>query len=64
MTSVIIVAAGSSRRMGFNKLLALMGGEPVLRRTLGVFSRCEDVSEIILVGGDEVRAAAEQWQVA
>jgi len=64
MTSVIIVAAGSSRRMGFNKLLALMGGEPVLRRTLGVFSHCEDVSEIIVVGGDEVREAVAQWQVA
>lgn len=61
--AVIIVAAGSSRRMGFNKLLALLGGEPVLRRTLGVFEKCEDVGEIILVASDEVRAEAEEWHV-
>jgi hypothetical protein len=43
MTSAIIVAAGSSRRMGFNKLLAPLAGIPVLRRTLGQFQACEDV---------------------
>lgn len=61
--AAIIVAAGSSSRMGFNKLLALLGGEPVLRRTLGVFEKCPDITEIILVAGDEVRAVAETWDV-
>ena len=59
--AAIIVAAGSSRRMGFNKLLALMGGDPVLRRTLGVFEACDDVAEIILVASDEAAAAAQGW---
>ncbi|MBK8092587.1 MAG: 2-C-methyl-D-erythritol 4-phosphate cytidylyltransferase [Verrucomicrobiaceae bacterium] len=63
MTSAIIVAAGSSRRMGFNKLLAPMGGEPVLRRTLGVFARCDAIAEIILVASEEVREAAESWRL-
>jgi len=60
--AAVIVAAGSSQRMGFNKLLALIGGEPVLRITLGMFERCDDVTEIILVAGDEVRAAVEGWR--
>ena len=64
MTSAIIVAAGSSRRMGFNKLLALLAGVPVLRRTLGQFQACADVSEIIVVGGDEVREQIRHWQQA
>lgn len=62
MTSAIIVAAGSSRRMGFNKLLAPLSGVAVLRRTLGQFQACEDVGEIIVVGGDEVREAVESWR--
>lgn len=59
--AVIVVAAGSSRRMGFNKLLALMGGEAVLRRTLCAFEACPEIAEIILVAGDEVAAAAQHW---
>lgn len=62
MTSAIIVAAGSSRRMGFNKLLAPLDGVPVLRRTLGQFQDCPDVGEIIVVGGDEVREAVAGWR--
>ncbi len=33
----IIVAAGSSRRAGFDKLVAPLSGEPVLRRSVGAF---------------------------
>ncbi len=62
MTSAIIVAAGSSRRMGFNKLLAPLAGVPVLRRTLEAFQGCEAIGEIVLVGGDEVFAAVEEWR--
>jgi len=61
--AAIIVAAGGSRRMGFNKLLALIGGEPVLRRTLGAFEACDEVSTIILVAGEEAAAAAKEWDV-
>ncbi|TDU80965.1 2-C-methyl-D-erythritol 4-phosphate cytidylyltransferase [Prosthecobacter fusiformis] len=64
MTSAIIVAAGSSRRMGFNKLLAPLAGVPVLRRTLGQFQACADVAEIIVVAGDEVREVVEGWKAS
>lgn len=57
MTSAIIVAAGSSRRMGFNKLTALLLGKPVLRWTLEAFDACPEVQNIILVAGDSVREA-------
>lgn len=49
MISVIIVAAGGSRRMGFDKLSADLGGTPVIARTLSAFDRCDAVSEIIVV---------------
>lgn len=60
--SVILVAAGSSRRMGFNKLLAPLAGVPVLQRSLQAFDGCDCVDEIILVAGDEVREAVESWK--
>jgi 2-C-methyl-D-erythritol 4-phosphate cytidylyltransferase len=49
MLSAIIVAAGSSERMGFDKLLALLGDKPVLARTIDAFERTDSVREIILV---------------
>jgi 2-C-methyl-D-erythritol 4-phosphate cytidylyltransferase len=53
MLSAIIVAAGSSQRMGFDKLLALLGDKPVLAHTLDAFERTDSVSEIILVARAE-----------
>ncbi len=51
---VIVVAAGASSRMkGTNKQLALLGGIPVLMRTLSVFENSDDISNIILVVRDE-----------
>jgi 2-C-methyl-D-erythritol 4-phosphate cytidylyltransferase len=47
--TAILVAAGSSRRMGFDKLAAPLAGTPVLARTLAAFMECEEISEIILV---------------
>jgi 2-C-methyl-D-erythritol 4-phosphate cytidylyltransferase len=61
MTSAIIVAAGSSRRMGFNKLLAELAGAPVLLRTLEEFQACVDVGEIIVVTGDDVASEIQAW---
>lgn len=55
MTSAIIVAAGTSQRMGFNKLLAPLSGIPVIVRTLLAFQECPSIDEIILVAGDDVR---------
>ena len=47
--SAVIVAAGSSQRMGSDKLSAKLGCMPVLARTLLAFQNCELVDEIILV---------------
>ncbi len=60
--TAIVVAAGGSRRMGFNKLLAPLAGVPVLRRTLAAFARCGAVGEILLIAGGEVAAAVEVWR--
>ena len=53
MLSAIIVAAGSSQRMGFDKLLALLGDRPVLAHTIDAFERTKSVDEIILVARSE-----------
>jgi 2-C-methyl-D-erythritol 4-phosphate cytidylyltransferase len=53
MLSAIIVAAGSSQRMGFDKLLALLGDKPVLAHTLDAFEQTTSVEEIILVARAE-----------
>jgi 2-C-methyl-D-erythritol 4-phosphate cytidylyltransferase len=47
--AAVIVAAGSSRRMGFDKILATLAGEPLVRHTLRAFEQCHDVTEIIVV---------------
>lgn len=48
-TTAIIVAAGSSQRMGFDKLTAPLAGVPVLRRALAAFLTTDAISEIIVV---------------
>jgi 2-C-methyl-D-erythritol 4-phosphate cytidylyltransferase len=50
MLSAIIVAAGSSERMGFDKLFALVSGQPVIAHTIAAFENTKCVDEIILVG--------------
>jgi 2-C-methyl-D-erythritol 4-phosphate cytidylyltransferase len=53
MLTAIIVAGGSSQRMGFDKLLALLDGRPVLAHSIAAFEQTESVSDIILVGRAE-----------
>src|SRR6266850_8536106 len=53
MLSAIIVAAGSSERMGFDKLFALVSGKPVIAHTIAAFEQTDCVDEIILVGRAE-----------
>jgi len=53
MLSAIIVAAGSSRRMGFNKLFAEIAGAPVIAHTIHAFERAGSVTEIIVVACDD-----------
>ncbi len=46
----VIVAAGSSRRMGGeNKLLLPLAGAPVLAHTLSAFEKCAAIRDIVLV---------------
>jgi 2-C-methyl-D-erythritol 4-phosphate cytidylyltransferase len=49
MVSAIIVAAGSSQRMGFDKLLSYIGDRPVVAHSIERFERCDDIDEVILV---------------
>ena len=47
--SVVIVAAGSSQRMGADKIMMKLGAMPVLARTILAFENNEYVDELILV---------------
>jgi 2-C-methyl-D-erythritol 4-phosphate cytidylyltransferase len=62
MLTAIIVAAGSSRRMGFNKLFATIAGKPVIAHTIQAFERSRSVTKIIIVARedqhDEIRELA------
>lgn len=52
--AAVIVAAGSSARMGgTDKLLAELGGLPVLSRTLRVFDDHEMIDTIIVVARED-----------
>jgi 2-C-methyl-D-erythritol 4-phosphate cytidylyltransferase len=48
-TAAIIVAAGTSQRMGFDKLAASLRGIPVLARSIHAFSDAPSVDEIYVV---------------
>ena len=51
--SAVIVAAGSSQRMGSDKIFAALGGWPVLVRSIRAFEEAELVDEIIVVTREE-----------
>ncbi len=53
MLSAIIVAGGSSRRMGFDKTFAILGTKPVVAHTLAAFEATASVTEIIVVGRED-----------
>ena len=52
MLSAILVAAGSSKRVGFDKLFSKIGDRSVLEHALAAFEAAESVSEIIVVCRD------------
>jgi 2-C-methyl-D-erythritol 4-phosphate cytidylyltransferase len=56
MVCAIIVAAGSSQRMGFDKLLSLIGDKPVVAHSIERFERCEDIDQVLVVVRSERRA--------
>lgn len=51
----VIVAAGSASRMGgIDKVMAPLGGEPMILRTVRVFEDCEAVKEIVIVTREDL----------
>ena len=66
MLSAIIVAAGSSTRVGFDKLFAILAGRPVIEYSIEAFERTRCVDEIIVVGRettmDSLRPLITQFQ--
>jgi 2-C-methyl-D-erythritol 4-phosphate cytidylyltransferase len=53
MVSAIIVAGGSSQRMGFDKLFAVIAGEPVIAHTIRAFEHASSISEILVVAREQ-----------
>lgn len=49
----VIVAAGSSRRMGFDKLAALLDGVPVLQRSVERLMTVPEITRVIVVCGQD-----------
>ena len=51
----VIVAAGNASRMGgIDKILAKIGGEPVISRSVRAFQECDAVAEIVVVTRPEL----------
>ena len=60
MLTAIIVAAGSSRRMGFDKLSAPVAGIPVIEHTIDAFEQANSVADIIVVTREDRLAEFEK----
>ena len=51
----VIVAAGSASRMGgIDKVMAELGGEPMIKRTVRQFQDCDAISEIVIVTREDL----------
>ena len=58
----IIVAAGSSQRMGgVNKVFALLGGKPILARVIDTFQECNLVDQIVVVLSRQNLERCRKW---
>jgi 2-C-methyl-D-erythritol 4-phosphate cytidylyltransferase len=53
MLTAIIVAAGSSQRIGFDKLFATIAEKPTIAHAMRAFERAGSVSEIIVVARED-----------
>ena len=51
--AAIIVAAGQGHRMGFDKMVALLGGKPVLQWSLDAFLQAKEVETVVVVTSEE-----------
>ena len=56
MLTAILVAAGDSRRMGFDKLFAMIANRPVIVHSIRAFERSPCVDEIIVVAREDRHA--------
>ena len=51
----VIVAAGTAFRMGgIDKVMAPLGGEPMIARTVRTFQNCDAISEIVIVTREDL----------
>ena len=51
----VIVAAGTASRMGgIDKVMAELGGEPMILRTVRAFQECDPISEIVIVTREDL----------
>jgi molybdenum cofactor cytidylyltransferase len=55
--AAVVLAAGTSSRMGSNKLLADLGGQPMIRRTVAAIRQAADQT-IVVTGRDAAEIAA------
>jgi molybdenum cofactor cytidylyltransferase len=58
-TSAVVLAAGAGRRFGGGKLLATLGGRPVLQHVLDRLARAGLTDVVVVVGRDADRLEAE-----
>ena len=58
--TAVLVAAGSSSRMGFDKLALPLNGSTVLGQSLAAFDRHPEVGEIVLVHGKNEELAKQE----
>ena len=51
----VIVAAGTASRMGgIDKVMAPLGGEPMIKRTVRTFQECDAIKEIVIVTREDL----------
>lgn len=56
--TAVIVAAGSASRMGgIDKVMAPLGGEPMILRTVRAFQHCDAIREIVIVTRQDLLVA-------
>jgi 2-C-methyl-D-erythritol 4-phosphate cytidylyltransferase len=58
--AAVLLAAGSGRRLGFDKVLTPLAGRPVLEYSLGALLEAPEVDEIRVMTREDILAAVEQ----
>ena len=53
MLTAIIVAGGSSRRMGVDKTFALLAGRPIIAHSIATFEAAECVDDLVVVARED-----------